>query len=1247
MFGPTPSGRFLVFTAAALAVFALAAHPSLAATTLTLDPGSSPGERPAIEVESSNATSVHFVFDLPVLEIDTYQVEGESFQTLSIPGGELHGKVGEPSLPTFTRFVAIPPTSGARVHVLSVEEEVFGDYHLLPMQDTSGDHFAQDRDAYQHDRFEGGEIVSVGAPGVMRDLRVVPLRFSPIKYNPRRGEVRIARRVELELSFIGADSRAPKTRDHVPLTREFDRLYRSLVVNYDSDSDERRESAATHLGTYVVISRDDSEVTSRLQPLLEWRRRMGYQVTYVTTTDIGSTNPSYIRDWLRTAYSEWDDPPEYILMVGDATGTFSLGTFYENFSGFSGEGDHPYSELAGDDIIPDAFIGRLSAGDYTTLERIVNKIIGYESTPYIHDPEWFTRACLTGDPSYSGLTCVQIMQWLKERLLALGYTQVDTIFTSPFRSRTLNHLDDGNTFFGYRGFGGMSTISVGDIASLENGWMLTYAINLTCGTGSWAYGTSYNEAWLRGGTGTTNVTGGIGSIATATNGTHTRYNNCFFAGSTYGMFWNDQHKLGLSQARGKLEMILNYEGYQYGIASTYCYWNTLMGDPATTMWTAYPEELQVDYPATVPIGSRQVVIHVRGGGSHPVEGAWVHLYRSGALSVGGRTDANGYVTLPIDAASSGTVLVTVSGPNLYPHQGSFEIETAEQFVGVFTQIIDDDAEPPSQGNDDDNANPGEILGVRLALKNYGTQRAQDVTVELISDDPYVSIIDSGPFDLGDIAAGSTELTPGYFFFGVDPGSPAGHELDLVYEVRSGSQYTWPSPMPLTVQGPELVGETYALVGVGATLDPGETGELQVVLRNTGSYDAAGRIGASLRTSGYGIQVTDPDGHYSSIAAGETGANSGNRFGILAPVDAIPGRTVRLTVVLETADGIRDTAWVSIPVGERTSTDPTGPDAYGYFAYDQTDTDYPEAPAYDWIDVPAVGSSVGLQDWGWDQDDSRPMDLPFDFQYYGESFDVITICSNGWIAMGNTYLTNYRNWHLPSANGPKNMIAPFWDNLYQSGSGQTYYWYDEDNHRYVVSWDTVRNRNTGSYESFQVILLDPDWYPTPTGDGEIIFQYEIVNDNDSQQMYCTAGIQDETHSSGLTYRYFHQGEPGAANFAAGLAVKFTTGSPEYAGAGSGPGTVPPRLALASSAPNPWRDGTMIRFQLDRPRPVKLQVFDIDGRLVRTLARESFGAGPHTVPWEGCDDSGQPVPSGIYYYRLDAGGQARSQQMIRIR
>jgi flagellar hook assembly protein FlgD len=65
---------------------------------------------------------------------------------------------------------------------------------------------------------------------------------------------------------------------------------------------------------------------------------------------------------------------------------------------------------------------------------------------------------------------------------------------------------------------------------------------------------------------------------------------------------------------------------------------------------------------------------------------------------------------------------------------------------------------------------------------------------------------------------------------------------------------------------------------------------------------------------------------------------------------------------------------------------------------------------------------------------------------------------------------------------------------------------------------------------------------------------------------------------------------------------------------------------------------------RTTRVSLRVYDVDGRLVRKLTDRVAVAGEHTARWDGRDETGVPVASGIYYYRIDAAGFRASGKMV---
>jgi cytochrome c peroxidase len=87
-----------------------------------------------------------------------------------------------------------------------------------------------------------------------------------------------------------------------------------------------------------------------------------------------------------------------------------------------------------------------------------------------------------------------------------------------------------------------------------------------------------------------------------------------------------------------------------------------------------------------------------------------------------------------------------------------------------------------------------------------------------------------------------------------------------------------------------------------------------------------------------------------------------------------------------------------------------------------------------------------------------------------------------------------------------------------------------------------------------------------------------------------------------------------------------------------------FTLKQNQPNPFRQGTVLRFALPSERDVRLEVFDIGGRMVKSLARGKFGPGLHTMLWNGIGDRGTRLPSGVYLYRLIAGKDVANRKLI---
>ncbi len=94
------------------------------------------------------------------------------------------------------------------------------------------------------------------------------------------------------------------------------------------------------------------------------------------------------------------------------------------------------------------------------------------------------------------------------------------------------------------------------------------------------------------------------------------------------------------------------------------------------------------------------------------------------------------------------------------------------------------------------------------------------------------------------------------------------------------------------------------------------------------------------------------------------------------------------------------------------------------------------------------------------------------------------------------------------------------------------------------------------------------------------------------------------------------------------------------------SLPAQVEMQGNNPNPFSAQTVIRFATPAQGRVTMRVFDLSGRLVRTLANEDMAAANHSVIWDGADDNGRPLGAGVYFCRLEAQGQVLTQKIMMV-
>ncbi|HHE37314.1 MAG TPA: hypothetical protein ENL20_01935, partial [Candidatus Cloacimonetes bacterium] len=983
-----------------------------------------------------------------------------------------------------------------------------------------------------------GTIAEIGTPAIMRDYRVVTVTVNPFQYDPQTQELKLYKNIDLIVNCKGNGGENPKIHDRKK-SKSYESLYASTIVNYESlisRDDEYQDPS------YLFIYTTSTSVETYLDLLVDWKHQKGFEVT---TVDFASgTSSSTIKSYIQTAYDTWDNPPEFVCLVGDAGGNFNIPTSYMD----GGEGDQYYALLEGGDILADLFIGRLSFNYIDELATIVYKILNYEKEPYMTETSWYNEILLVGDPSQSGPSCITTKRSIKEMINdnESGFSY-DEIYYGSCANEMNSSMNDGVLYFNYRGYMGMSGWGTDDISSLSNGFMLPVGVFPTCATGDFE-GTSdcRSEYFLKAGSATV-PKGAIAAIGTATTGTHTCFNNCLDAGTYYGIFQDNIYHMGGALNRGKLNLYLNYPQNPSNYVYKFSYWNNLMGDPGMEVWTGLPQELIITYDPVVPIGSNFLEVTVENTTRAPIEGAWVTaLMGDDVIFATDYTDSEGKVYLPIDAETEGTVKLTVTNHNFVPYIGSFDVSQTNCFVNIFQVDIDDSA-----GNNDGNINPGESIGLNVSLKNYGTSISYPVQASITTDNTFITISDNTE-NYGTIGAGEILNINGAFEFDVDNNSLGGSEIFFDVTINSGLD-TWYDIIHLTVKGPNLDYNDYTVIDGGdGVLSPGEDSDLTVTIDNLES-ESADLIYGTLSCSNSSITINDDIGYFGNVPAGGQSTNTTNRFNITASANIAPGTqfVLELNLYNNGGSGYNNTVSFILDVGNVSVTDPLGPDSYGYYCYDDEDADYISVPTYSWEEIDpnyaGPGTVIPMSDNGEDTGDTETLTLPFTFPFYGESYNEITVCSNGWITPGTTEQFSSFNWRLPGPLGPSPMIAPFWDDLRIGTGSNVCYYFNSSQHYFIVEWSHLQSEYDSSEETFQTILYDPNYYSTITGDGEIKFQYKVFNNVDiagyaNHGQYSTVGLEDETSMIGLEYTFNNSYPTAAKTLQNETAILFTTNSP---------------------------------------------------------------------------------------------------------
>ena len=95
------------------------------------------------------------------------------------------------------------------------------------------------------------------------------------------------------------------------------------------------------------------------------------------------------------------------------------------------------------------------------------------------------------------------------------------------------------------------------------------------------------------------------------------------------------------------------------------------------------------------------------------------------------------------------------------------------------------------------------------------------------------------------------------------------------------------------------------------------------------------------------------------------------------------------------------------------------------------------------------------------------------------------------------------------------------------------------------------------------------------------------------------------------------------------------------------TLPEKFDLGQNRPNPFNMSTVIEFSVASKSRVTIEVYNVLGQKIRTLVDETKPAGNYSVTWDGVDQDGADVASGVYLYRIKTGDFSRTNKMLLLK
>jgi hypothetical protein len=1166
------------------------------------------GQPEAVDITliSSNieSSTVHFTMD-GFWQKTVQTTQGEAWLVSMDEGGRNLSK-GAPDLPVFAVSLIIPGQAKMQVQIVSSRYKDFENILIAPSKgnllrtvDPATVPYEFGRQ-YKRDDFFPGKLSQLREPYLLRDYRGQTVLFQPFQYNPVTKTLRVY--YDITLKVVESGTSSVNTLDNSGQVNKIDSRFKTVYQHHflNFNATGSRYTAVEEEGNMLIIS--DGGFLDQMQPLVDWRIQSGRPVKMVNVDSIGGA--ADIKQYVADYYN--DNGLTYLLLVGDA------GQVPSSVIG-GNDSDNDYAYVAGDDHYPDLFVGRFSAEDTSHVNTMVQRTLDYEKNP-ISDTAWYSRAIGIASDLGPGddneMDYDHIRNIANNKLLPYTYTYAYELFDgsqdgededgNPTPAMVANAIESGATIINYVGHGsttswGTSGFSNNNVNNLTNTGKLPFIFSVACVNGNFVNETCFAESWLR----AQDNGEPTGAMATLMSTINQSWNPPMRGQDEINDILTETYEDNIKRTFGGIAMngCINMNDV-YGadgdvITDTW----TVFGDPSLTIRTAIPQDMTVTHPATLFIGQSSMTI------SCDAEGALATLSMDGEI-LGSATVEDGSATITFDTLDKlGVTDFVVTAFNYRPYITTIEVVPSDgPYVIYATNIVND-----ASGNNNGKLDYNESILLTVGLYNAGNEDALGVDATLAVESVFIEMTDTTA-SYGDIPSGDTvSVTDGYAFKVADS-VPDGQQLKFIVTAQDADgNNTWRSSFSLTAHAPRLNLLTYSIddsEGNGnGKMDPGETVNLIVDAVNNGSSEAFNVVGSLLSESDY-VTINSEPQTYGDM---ETADTAQAVFSVSCESDTPEGHSVIFKLNLQADFNISGGGEFTDFVGQK-------PVLILKLAESTSSAD-------------SMQQCLAMLQVGNDEFSSIPEDLDI----YRSIFVLLGVYPN--------------NYKLTEGDGVA--LAAFLQNggrIYMEG-GDTWA-YDNPTAVHPLflidgisdgndDLSTIKGEAGTMMEAFTFVFNGNNNYIDqiePQAGAELIFTNESpeygVGVSFENEVYKTIGTSFEF--GGLTDQEGSTKDELMASILQFFGITY-----DWVGIQN---KQEENMQL-TAYPNPFSNQVSIRFYLEESKEVQLDIFDLSGRKVKSLAGEKLNAGSHQFNW---DATG--MNAGIYFFNLSVGNKVLTRKLV---